>query len=84
MKIDLGLEKTESPQENLAEVDDFAALVNSMNDTIASFHIGIKFLSDRIATVERHVAYLLTQDPTVGATIREHSAKMDASNEPKA
>lgn len=89
MKIDIGEHlNTESPANESSELntDDIEQLSNfieQINDSMASFHIGIRMISERLNTLERHVSYLLTQDPKVGATIKEHQSKAEL-NEPKA
>ena len=85
MKIDISghIGTEEQVKESSDELDQLSAFIDQMNDSIASFHIGVKVISERLNTLERHVAYLLTQDPKVGATIKEHTAKAE-SDEPKA
>lgn len=96
MKIDLGEHIENSAPEvkandNIENEDVFSILVDQISDTLASFNITIKMLAghiealeSRINSTERHIAYLLTQDPKVGATIKEHTAKAEELNEPKA
>jgi hypothetical protein len=90
MKFDIsqhiGTEETQTNENGELQVDEIEKLshfIEQINDSMASFHIGIRVISERLSTLERHVAYLLTQDPKVGAAIKEHTAKAE-SDEPKA
>ena len=96
MKIDLGEHVGTDPvlvndNGSIDSEDVFSILVDQIGDTLASFNITIKMLAghiealeSRINSMERHIGYLLTQDPKVGATIKEHTAKAEELNEPKA
>lgn len=88
MKIDIGEHigsesADQNPEIQPDDIEQLSNFIEQINDSMASFHIGIRMISERLSTLERHVSYLLTQDPKVGATIREHQAKAEA-NEPKA
>jgi len=43
----------------------------SLNDSVASFHIGLKMMNTRLAQVEKYVSYLLEKDPTMGPKMAE-------------
>ena len=58
-------------------VDVIGKSIESLNDSIASMHIYVRTLDQRLSSIERHVAYLLEKDPVVGAKIQEHLSKME-------
>jgi hypothetical protein len=61
--------------------DDFIgqimAFVASINDSVASMQIGLRTISNRLSSAERHISYLLEQDPVAGPKIKEHLKKLD-------
>jgi hypothetical protein len=73
---------TDAPQaEPAPEADPFDALaefMKGMQDSMAGVHIHIKLLEDRLASAERHISYLLLQDPRMGPKLRGHLEKDDA------
>lgn len=66
----------------IAQVEQY---MNQLNDSVASMHIAVRTLSNRVASLEKHVSYLLEQDPIAGPKIKAHLAELDkkagASNE---
>lgn len=89
-KIDLGAEgllggATESPADaNQSQGDDFVEHIEKMllglQDSIASFHIGLRVLGSRIAQLEQYTAYLLEKDPVLGPKVKAmaEAAKAEA------
>ena len=59
-------------------IEQIAMAMDSLQDSFASMHIFIRTLSQRMASLEKHVAFLLQKDPEVGEKIKEHLKAMDA------
>lgn len=92
-KIDLAAEgllstaapepKTDEPVEAKApSEEDLAEFVTktllAVQDSVGSMQIGIRILSERVAGLEKYVAYLLEKDPVVGPKIKAQADKEEA------
>lgn len=69
------------------EIDPVEVIFNtikSLEDSIASMHIGIRVLSTRLSTTEKYIAYLLEKDPEMSGKIKalkEKAAEESKNNE---
>lgn len=59
-------------------LEQIAMAMDSLQDSFSSMHIFVRTLSQRMASIEKHVAFLLQKDPEVGEKIKEHLKAMDA------
>lgn len=73
--------KNEAPTADASELDLVAFIEDTfkgLNDSVASFHIGLKMMNTRLAQVEKYVSYLLEKDPTMGPKMAELVKKTEA------
>lgn len=64
-------------EEDLAEFVTRTLL--AVQDSVGSMQIGIRILSERVAGLEKYVAYLLEKDPVVGPKIKAQADKEEAA-----
>lgn len=83
---EMGLLSTEAPPVEAApapadEADAIQFVTQtllSMQDSLGSMQIGLRIMNERIAGLERYVAYLLEKDPIVGPKLKAQADKEEA------
>jgi hypothetical protein len=51
----------------------------SVQDSLGSMQIGLRIMNERIAGLEKYVAYLLEKDPVVGPKLKAQADKEEAA-----